>query len=213
MKFVLDTDVMKVKGYSPAEILYMLSLYCNNPINDAVLTKLHHLGLIAVKQFEEEPEFFSMASCYITDRGGSLIQEVLFNSGKENEKGVTTKDNVYDMYFNIAKAMQEIYPSGKKAGTNYQWRDSATIIASRLKKLFENPACKIKPEKEAIVAATKAYVQSFNGNYTYMQLLKYFISKKISKDGQWEESSQLLAFIENAGQENHVNRDWTSILR
>lgn len=211
MKIVIDTDICKVAGYSLSEILYLLSLYYNSQINDAVVNKLHRLGYVNVKDVQDDPELFSFKDCYISIEGGKLIQSILFDSNKVNQSGKTTKDNEFLYYLDIAKAMQLEYPTGKKAGTSYTWRDSSTIIADRLMKLFTK--INMKPNKEDVVAATKAYVQSFNGNYTYMQLLKYFISKPVNIDGQCVKNSQLLSYMENAGQDNISNQDWTSSLR
>lgn len=211
MKIVIDTETCKEAGYSIAEILYMLALYYNNQINDAIVEKLNRLGYVNIESLQDEPEVFRYKKCYISREGESLIREILFDSNKNNQEGKTAKDNIYLYYLDIAKAIQQEYPTGKKAGTNYLWRDSSTIIAGRLMRLFSKyPE---PPKKEDVVQATKIYVQSFNGNYTYMQLLKYFISKKVLKDGQYEDSSQLLSYMENAGQENISNQDWTTTLR
>lgn len=213
MKIIIDTNISNTEGYSLSEILYLISLYYNNQINDAVVEKLHHLGLVNVRKMEEpdEVENFRYKNCYISVKGGDLITRVLYESNKESIKDKSPKSNEFIYWQDVAKAMQKEYPTGKKPGTNYQWRDSSTIIADRLKKVFNRIPDKYS--KEAIVAATKSYVQSFNGNYTYMQLLKYFISKKVPKDGQYEDSSQLLSYLENAGQECITNQDWTSTLR
>lgn len=210
MKIIIDTDICKVEGYSIAEILYLIALYYGNQINDPIVEKLHKLGLINVNELQEDPENFRYKDCYISINGENLVQTLLFKSKKSTE-GKSVKDNKCIYYLDIAKAMQKEFPEGKKAGTNYQWRDSSTIIADRLMKLFAKSP--ITPTKEEIISATKAYVQSFNGNYTYMQLLKYFISKKTLKGSQYEDSSQLLSYMENAGQEHTTNHDWTSILR
>ena len=45
-----------------------------------------------------------------------------------------------------------------------------------------------------------------------MQLLKYFISKQKVVDGTIEEESQLLSYIENAGQEAKQRDDWMSTM-
>ena len=45
-----------------------------------------------------------------------------------------------------------------------------------------------------------------------MQLLKYFISKKEAKNGELVENSQLMSYIENAGQDNY-NNNWTAELK
>ena len=113
-------------------------------------------------------------------------------------------------YENLAIKLRELFPEGKKAGTNYYWRDSVAIIAKRLKALVKkNGECFTD---EQAITATKEYVSSFNGNYQYMQLLKYFISKQKVVDGTIEEDSQLLSYIENAGQEAKQRDDWMSTI-
>ena len=47
-----------------------------------------------------------------------------------------------------------------------------------------------------------------------MQLLKYFICKRTTGFGNaTEDNSQLLSYIENEGQEDSINNDWTSELK
>ena len=74
---------------------------------------------------------------------------------------------------------------------------------------------------EEIINATKRYVDSFNGNYQYMQLLKYFIWKnKVTGEevvrgrivGEVERQSQLAAWLEDK-EEKSVNHDWDVALR
>ena len=73
------------------------------------------------------------------------------------------------------------------------WRDSKIIIAKRLRALVKNTG--ITLNEEEVLDATRRYVTSFNGDYTLMRVLKYFISKKDKITG--EESSELLSFMEN----------------
>ena len=62
-----------------------------------------------------------------------------------------------------------------------------------------------------IISATKRYVQSFNGDYRYMRLLKYFIWKndKVKTDSgvSIEQVSDLASYIENEGQEDERTFD------
>ena len=60
--------------------------------------------------------------------------------------------------------------------------------------------------------------KKFNGDYTYMRILKYFIwkdEKKLNQNGELyiEETSDLASYIENEGQEDSIENDWTSTLR
>ena len=108
--------------------------------------------------------------------------------------------------------MREVYPKGLKPGTNYQWRDSTAIIADRLMKLVAKH--NIEFTDEEAVEATKRYIASFNGNYKYMQILKYFISKQKPIEGAPAEcNSQFLSYLENKeGSTNIVSQDWTANL-
>lgn len=93
----------------------------------------------------------------------------------------------------LADQLRALYPEGRKQGTAYAWRDTTITIAKKLKTLCEKFGCTFTDEEA--IDATKRYVASFNGNYHYMQLLKYFILKKDNE--KMEESSQLLNFIQN----------------
>ena len=68
---------------------------------------------------------------------------------------------------------------------------------------------------DQIIAAARKYVASFNGDYKYMRLLKYFIWKNDAKRTEEglsvEQVSDLATFIENADQED-LRNDWTSTL-
>lgn len=89
--------------------------------------------------------------------------------------------------------MRDLYPSGKKPGTNYSWKDSGIVIAQKLKTLVAKFGCSFT--EEDALEATKKYIESFNGNYTYMQLLKYFILKTDKSTGDIK--SDFMSLIEN----------------
>lgn len=104
----------------------------------------------------------------------------------------------------LADQLRELFPQGKKPGTNYMWKDNTITIARKLKSLDD--LCKeygiARFTDEEAIDATKRYIASFHGNYDYMQLLKYFILKQ--NYDKAEKASQLLSFIQNkqAGAEN-----------
>ena len=65
--------------------------------------------------------------------------------------------------------------------------------------------------REDVIKATKEYVNSFNGNYRYMQLLKYFILKSVKDaDDNVDIKSELMSLIENSGQLDTQRDDWVS---
>ena len=65
---------------------------------------------------------------------------------------------------------------------------------------------------EQIINATQKYVNSFNGNYAYLKLLKYFIWKDERLKGE-SVQSLLADFIENESAEGTTNTDWTVELK
>lgn len=136
----------------------------------------------------------SPVTYFMLDKGTDSLKNTILDSLEVK----TTSEDLH----NLAIQLKEIFPKGKKPGTNYYWADGVAIIEKRLKLFFrkygETYSC------EQIVQAAKDYVDSFNGNYTYMKLLKYFILKeKVGAAGDQESESELINYIENAGQETN----------
>jgi hypothetical protein len=146
----------------------------------------------------------------------------LSDTGEYVAEGIIASSNVSeeseDRYTALADKLREIFPAGKKPGYAYTWRDSTSCIADRLKKFFLKYG---EYTDEQVIKATKEYVASFNGNYQYMQLLKYFIWKnKVTGEevvrgrivGEVEKQSQLAAWIEDTP-EKSTSADWDISLR
>lgn len=108
-----------------------------------------------------------------------------------------------DRLLNLANSLRKLFPEGKKPGTNYYWRDNPNIIAQRLSIFLKKYGDTYTDEQ--IINATKRYIESFNGNYQFMQLLKYFISKQNKQTG--EPNSELASYLANEGQEG-LRQDW-----
>ena len=139
----------------------------------------------------------------LREKEDSLLKDIFL----ESETIVISKADRFEL---LAAQLRELYPKGKKEGTSYMWRDSNSLITKRLRSLVAKYGDCFTDEQA--IEATRKYVESFNGSYKYMQLLKYFIIKKTTIDGEIEESSQLLSYIENEGQIDS-NNDWTAELR
>lgn len=137
-----------------------------------------------------------------TDAGIVLADELLADS----EEDIVVKE---DEIRELAEKLREIYPEGKMPGTSYYYRCNRADIVKKLKSFFRRYG-DYTPEQ--IIEATQRYVASFNGNYTYLRLLKYFIWKDENKDGETLQVSQLADWIENKGQVNGTNADWTTSL-
>lgn len=115
----------------------------------------------------------------------------------------------------LATRLSEIFPKEKKEGTCHYFRGNRKDNILRLKKFFKLYGNKYTDEQ--ILNAARKYVDSFNGNYAYMRILKYFIWKdepKINSEGQRyiEETSDLATMIENEDALDNKG-DWTSKLK
>ena len=105
----------------------------------------------------------------------------------------------------LARKLREIYPAGRKPGTNYQWRGSTAEIAKKLKTLYVK--YEFEFTEEDAIDATQRYIESFHGDYTFMRLLKYFILKT-TIDGDGNSDIKFMSLIENAGQEDDTDDKW-----
>lgn len=120
--------------------------------------------------------------------------------------------NKPERFLKLAEKLRMLFPEGKKAGTTYYWRGSNIEIAKKLESLVKKH--KFKFTDEQAINATKRYVESFNGNYTYMQLLKYFIVKNINTENGTEIKSSFMEYIENENDiVNNINSsEWNTEL-
>lgn len=138
-----------------------------------------------------------------TEKGIVLADELIADS----EKNIVDKE---DSIKELADKLRSIYPEGKMEGTSYYYRCNKADIIRKLKSFFRRYG-EYTPEQ--IIEATQRYVSSFNGNYTYLRLLKYFIWKDENKDGETLQVSQLADWIENKNETNATSNDWTTTLR
>ena len=138
-----------------------------------------------------------------TEKGIALADVLLADS---EESIVIKEDGIKE----LADKLREIYPEGKMSGTSYYYKCNRADIVRKLKSFFRRYG---EYTSEQIIEATQRYVTSFNGNYTYLRLLKYFIWKDENKDGETLQVSQLADWIENKDSVNPSNSDWNTELR
>ena len=129
----------------------------------------------------------------------------------ESETNKETDDRILE----LADKMMEEFPKGRKEGSNQYWRGNKKEIAVRLRKFAKMYGRKWTDIE--LLKATRRYVQSFNGNYKYMRVLKYFIWKverKQDEEGNQIscETSDLATLLENK-EDTVDNNDWTNELR
>ena len=149
------------------------------------------------------------SSCYelnkkytITNRGINLFSDIVLNS----DRNIAESSNSIS---ELASKLREIYPTGKMPGTTYYYKGNLQDIEKKLKSFKKRYG---NYTDEDIIKATENYIKSFNGNYTYLKLLKYFIWKDEKRDGETIATSVLADWIENEGQEDCLSNDWTSTL-
>lgn len=135
------------------------------------------------------------------------VASVLLDSDKDRQP--------QDRIESLAAKMMELFPSGKKQGTSQYYRGNRKDITLRLKKFFKLYGNRFTDKQ--ILEATDKYVKAFNGNYSYMRVLKYFIwkdEKKLDSEGigYISEVSDLASYIENESGVS-VDTDWTSSLK
>lgn len=149
-----------------------------------------------------DKDLFSSGKLVISDKVKDLVSTISI----ESDKNVIDKDSEFT---ELATELREIYPAGRKDGTTYMWRGTTAEVAKKLKTLVVKYGYTIN--KEDVLKATKEYVNSFNGNYRYMQLLKYFILKSVrDADGNVDIKSELMSLIENSDQIDAQRDDWVS---
>lgn len=194
MKLTIDQTVLDKNGLTLEEFL-VLFLGAKDVDIESVSQSLIAKGLA-------DKDLFSNGKIVVSDKIKDLISTISIDS----DKNVIDKDSEFT---ELATELREIYPAGRKDGTTYMWRGTTAEVAKKLKTLVVKYGFTIN--KEDVIKATKEYVSSFNGNYRYMQLLKYFILKSVKDaDGNVDIKSELMSFIENSGQLDKQKEDWVS---
>lgn len=194
----LNKKAAQQNGITIDEALLMLVIH-NKANLERAEKALIQKGLITA----ERNDLFQQVGWRLTNKGTEVLDSVIMDSDKEQEP--------QDRLIQLATRLKEIFPKGKKDGTNYYWAEGVALIVRRLKLFFKKYGNEFTDEQ--IVQAAEKYVQGFNGNYQYMRLLKYFIFKeKVGANGEVEGDSELISYIENAGQEENLRNDWTSSL-
>lgn len=196
---ILNSKAASQNGITIDEALLMLSIH-NKVDLEKAQQSLIQKGLITA----DRNDLFQQIGWRLTNKGAEVLDLIIADSDKHQEP----KDRLVF----LATKLKEIFPKGKKDGTNLYWTEGVALIVRRLKLFFKKYGSDY--DDEAIIQAAKDYVRSFNGNYQYMKTLRYFIFKeKIGASKEVEGESDLINCIENADQESSMNNDWISELR
>ena len=194
MKLTIDQTILDKNNLTIEEFLVLF-----------LSTREVDIGVISqslVAKGLADKDLFSSGKLVISDKVKDLISTISIDS----DKNVIDKDSEFT---ELATELREIYPAGRKDGTTYMWRGTTAEVAKKLKTLVVKYGYTIN--REDVLKATKEYVNSFNGNYRYMQLLKYFILKSVKDaDGNVDIKSELMSLIENSDQIDAQRDDWVS---
>ena len=194
----LNKKAAQQNGITIDEALLMLAIH-NKADLERAERALVQKGLITA----ERNDLFQQVGWRLTNKGTEVLDSVIMDSDKEQEP--------QDRLIQLATRLKEIFPKGKKDGTNYYWTEGVALIVRRLKLFFKKYGNKFTDEQ--IIQAAEKYVQGFNGSYRYMRLLKYFIFKEeVGANGEVEGDSELISYIENDDQTDSLKNDWTSTL-
>lgn len=200
MKITIDEDACKKVKLSLPEALMIVLVKTGVNLEEL-------LKQMKEKQVLVEEHTLLGTNLLVTQRWSDLCDRALLSSDK------SVPDN--ERLENLAKALMEVFPAGKKEGTSQYWKGNLRDNTLRLAKFFKLYGDKYTDEQ--LIEAAKNYVSSHNGKYQYMRVLKYFIwkdTRKVNSEGEGyiEEVSDLAAFIENAKDEKNIKDDWVSTM-
>lgn len=187
MTISINDKVCKENGITVAQLLALLLVKTGENI-PKLLEELKSKEMIVEEQSLLEKTYT------ITQRWDNVCCNVILSSDKD----VPIDTHIEE----LAKALMELYPKGKKPGTNTYWRGNLKDTKLRLKKFYKLYGNKYTDSQ--ILEATKKYIED-HIDLSYMRVLKYFIWKDVHKVdsegvGYIEETSDLASYIENEGQ-------------
>ena len=192
MKWTIDSNILDKYNLSMDEFVLLLFLARGGNVQECMNS------LLAKKWADRN--IFNPDQVVLSLETKETVQGILLDS----DRLVNGKQDDFE---SLANQLREIFPKGNKAGTNYNWRGSTAEIARKLKNLVVKYGCKFTDEEA--IEATKAYVSSFNGDYKYMKLLKYFLLKTPrNNNGDVEIESDFMAYLENKGAAEEYNGNW-----
>ena len=132
---------------------------------------------------------------YLTQKDENYMKKILSELNKYNR--LMKRLEIDERYISLAKKLREMFPKGVRPGCSKHWRSSSIIVAKKLQKL--NVEYGISFTDEEALDATKRYIDSFKGVYSYMECLEYFILRQLPSF-----KSNFIEFLENpeAGEED-----------
>ena len=197
MNININEKVCEENNLSVPKALALAAIQYSTPKDYEELIKEGLITKYNGSMFEPERRYSLM------DKAEELLTKIIINSDSNVTKRSTSIEE-------LADKLRNIYPNGKIINSNYYYRCNRQDIINKLKTFFKMYGTKYTDEQ--IINATQKYINSFNGNYTYLKLLKYFIWKDERLKGE-SVQSLLADFIENESSEDITNTDWTVELK
>lgn len=196
MKITINEEVCKKHNLSVEETIGLLFVR---------LTQNAHKEIDKLINDEKVVNDLLTDEILITQRWNDEVDSIIL----ESDDSIPNEEELRE----LASKMREMFPKGFKIGSA-AWRGNVRELTIRLQKFYKLYG-NYKPEE--ILDATKRYVQSFNGDYTKMRILKYFILKhdpQMDEDGirHVEDISDLANFLENDCVDDKPD-DWMIELR
>ena len=193
MNIAINEDVLRKHQLTLNEFLVLY--LCSREVNiEKTIQDLIVKGIV-------DKDLHNNVSAVVSNNTKELIASIIIDS----DRSVVNKDEEFD---ELARKMRDLYPEGRKSGTTYYWRDSIPVISRKLKTIVAKFGVQFT-EEEAL-DATRRYIQSFNGDYRFMQLLKYFILKTDRVTGDLR--SEFLSFMENKDSDD-AGTNWLTDVR
>ena len=197
MKITIDEKVCTKHKMTPVEVLFALAIRASESPQGELLNMENREILVKDRNVYK-----------VTQHWSDVLDEILSDSAGSIEKSD-------EELLELAKQMRELYPQGKMKDrygrmTPYYYRCNNSEVVKKLKKFFTIFG---NYSNEEILDATKRYVASFQGNYSNMRLIKYFILKDDVRPGEdgmghVEQISDLATFLENKeSEEEGVSND------
>lgn len=198
MKLIIDENLCSKHKMTITEVLLALAVRSSENLQGELLNMQNREILVNDRGIYK-----------VTQHWSDVLDELLSDSSGASEK-------TDEQLIMLAKQMREIFPQRKMLDrlgrpTPYYYRCNTSEVVRKLKKFFT--IFGNIPDSD-IIDATKRYVASFQGDYTGMRLIKYFILKddvKPSEDGTGhvEQISDLATFLENKDSEEEevINGD------
>lgn len=192
MKITIDDKICLKHGLTPNEV--MLALVIKTGEMEEDISNMVARGILVDK-----------GEYLVTQCWSDVLDEILCDSQSSIEKSD-------EELLNLAQRMRECFPQGKMPGTPYYYRCNNSEVIKKLKKFFIQYG---NYPDDDIVDACKRFVASFRGNYKYLPLVKYFISKlkdQEDEDGTIHkvEYSPLADYLENKEETVADTSDWNT---